>query len=101
MTDPRKQARENARPAVDFHDPTAQGGYVPHRDNLVIAPERAYQSPQAVLADSRLSATQKRAVLVAWRDKEIRLANPPGGEGVDTGGDTLRAVEDSLKRLAG
>lgn len=95
-------AQKAARPGVDFHDPTAEGGYVPHRDNRMIAPERAYQSPQAVLADSRLSASQKRAVLTAWRDKELRLAHPPADdEGADTGGDTLRALEESLQRLSG
>lgn len=94
-----KTAWKEAKPGTAFHDPSAEGGYVPHRDNPELAPERAYQDPFGVLHDERLSRRDKRAILTAWRDKETRRLNPATGEEIDSAGGTLGAIEDALIRL--
>jgi hypothetical protein len=68
-------------------------------------PARAFGSPEAIESSAALSARQKRAVLLQWKDQLQQLLvateeNMPGPEtasGVNA--DCLRRVVDAISRL--
>lgn len=68
-------------------------------------PASAFGSPEAIEASSKLSAQQKHAILLQWKDQLQQLMvateeNMPGPEtasGVNA--DCLRRVVDALSRL--
>ena len=69
-------------------------------------PGKAFSgSPEAVERSDEFDATQKRAILVQWKDQLTQLAkateeNMPGPESNGAGAECLRRVVDALTRLS-
>lgn len=74
--------------------------------NAMKNPSRTFGTPEAIEASVELSAEQKHAVLVQWKDQLQQLLvateeNMPGPEtssGINA--DCLRRVVDALSRIA-
>jgi len=68
-------------------------------------PGRAFASPEAIEASGELSAAEKRALLLQWKDQLQQLLvateeNMPGPETASgANADCLRRVVDAISRL--
>ena len=67
-------------------------------------PGRLFESPEAVESSTEFDPTQKRAILVQWKDQLVQLQratneNMPGPESNGLGAECLRRVVDALTRL--
>ncbi|MAU97346.1 MAG: hypothetical protein CMP81_15915 [Fulvimarina sp.] len=59
----------------------------------------SYDSPEDVLADDRLSATEKQTILTEWRSSlQHILNNDPDAPHVNA---TSRSLDEATERLAG
>jgi hypothetical protein len=69
-------------------------------------PGRLFESPESVESSAEFDASQKRAILVHWKDQLVQLQratneNMPGPESNGAGAECLRRVVDALTRLQG
>ncbi len=67
-------------------------------------PGKLFAAPEAVESSTDFDASQKRAILLQWKDQLMQLQratneNMPGPESNGVGADCLRRVVDALIRL--
>jgi hypothetical protein len=98
------------RPAPAYHGRRLTGSTGRRKSkmdlqNAMMNPARAFGTPEAIEASAELSAEEKHAVLLQWKDQLLQLMvateeNMPGPEtssGVNA--DCLRRVVDALSRI--
>lgn len=66
---------------------------------ILLAPEKYYETPAAVSADARWAADQKQEILQAWKSNEVALQRA-ANEGLDGGNPShLRQVVKELEKI--